>query len=99
MRGMHEQVWQTLDEQGIGRVLAAIVVKVSVRSKMQPLRARANQVASTVIVPCRGASWISSGHQGALSAKDWNVVEGLQCADASDEHLATDATAPDSAVG
>jgi hypothetical protein len=97
---MHEQVWRTLDEQGIGRVLAAIVVKVSVRSsKMQPLRARANQVASTVTVPCRGASWIGSGHQGAVSAEDWNVVEGFRCADTSDEHLATDATAPDSAVG
>jgi hypothetical protein len=99
MRGTHEQVWRTLDEQGIVRVLAAIVVKVSVRSKMQPLRARANQVASTVMMPHRGPAWSGWGHQGAVSAEDCNVVEGSECAGASDEHLAPDATAPDSAVG
>jgi hypothetical protein len=98
MRCMNKQVWRALDEQGIGRVLAAIVVKTSVGSEMRPQRTRANQVASTVIVPCRGASWIGSGHQGAVSAEDWNVVEGLQCAGASDEHLAPDATAPVSAL-
>jgi hypothetical protein len=96
---MHEQVWRALKEQGIGKVLAAIVVNVSVRSEMRSMRTRANQVASTVMMPWRGPAGIGRGHQEALNAEDCNVVEGLQCADASAEHLATDATAPVSAVG
>jgi hypothetical protein len=96
---VHVQVWQALDEQGIGKLLTAVVVRISARNEMWPLRPRANQVASTVMKPCQGPGEIESRLGEALNAADWKVEIGSTCAGVSDEQPATDALAPDAAVG
>jgi hypothetical protein len=94
IRGVHEQVWHELDEQGIGKVFAAVVVKISVHTQMWTLRTRANQVASVNVTSIQGAT-----HCGRETREDWKVVVGSKCAEASHDQVAHAATAPDTAVG
>jgi hypothetical protein len=94
IRGMHEQAWHELDEHGIGRILAVVVVKISVRTQMWTLRTRANQVASVNVTSIQGAT-----HCGREARADWEVEVGSNFAGALDEKVAHAATAPESAVG
>jgi hypothetical protein len=91
---VHEQVWQELDEQGIGKVFAAVVVKISVHTQMWTQRTRANQVASANVTSIQGAT-----HCGRETREDWKLEVASKCADASDKQRAHAATALDSAVG
>jgi hypothetical protein len=96
---MHVQVWQTLEEQGIGRIIVAVVVKLRMPGEILSVKCRANQVASTDMKSCQGPAQCGKGLQGATDAEDWNVVVSSPFADASDEQPATDATTPDTTVG
>jgi hypothetical protein len=86
MRGMNEQVWKKLDEQGIGKVLAAIAAKVSVAGDTRPSRSRVNQVASTDMERCQDTDLRGKGPQGSLGVEDWKVVVSLQCGGVSEQH-------------
>jgi hypothetical protein len=96
---MYEQVWRDLDDQGIGKVLTAVVVKISAHSQMWPLRIHANQVAPPVMFPCQAPAQVERAHREALSADDWKVVVDQPCAVSSHEQLGIDAKAPASAIG
>jgi hypothetical protein len=91
---MHEQVWQEFDDHGIGKVFAAVVVKMSVHTQMWTQRTRANQVASVNVTSIQGAT-----HCGRETREDWKVVVASNCAGASHDQVAHDATASDTAVG
>jgi hypothetical protein len=99
MKGMNEQVWKTLDEQGIGKVLAAIAAKVSVAGDTRPSRIRVNQVASADLERCQGNEQNGKRPQGTLSEEDWKVEGSLQCGGVSEQHDASDATEFDTVVG
>jgi hypothetical protein len=96
---MHEQVWQDLDEHGIGKVFAAVVVKISVHTQMWTQRTRANQVASVNMTALQGPAQSGGNSRQASHGDDWKVDLGSNCAEPSDEQLAHAATAPDTAVG
>jgi hypothetical protein len=99
IRGMHEQVWHELDEHGIGKVFAAVVVKISGHTQMWTLRTRANQVASVNMTTLQGPAQSGGKPQPASHGDDWKVDLGSNCARPSDEQLAHAATAPESSVG
>jgi hypothetical protein len=94
IRGMQEQVWRTLEEQGIGTVLAAAATKLSVASQMQPPGLRANKVASECMKECQNAAQRGGCLQGTSDAADLKVAMSPPCAAASDEQAE-----PDTAVG
>jgi hypothetical protein len=91
---MHEQVWQELDEHGIGKVFAAVVVRISVHTQMWTQRTRTNQVASVDVASIKGAT-----HCGRETREQWKVEVGSKCAETSHAQVAHAATAPDTAVG
>jgi hypothetical protein len=93
IRGMQEQVWRTLEEQGIRTVLAA-ASKLSAASQMQPPGLRANKVACASTKPCQGAAQRGGCLQGTSDAADFKVAMSPPCAAASDEQAE-----PDTAVG
>jgi hypothetical protein len=99
IRAMHEQVWQELDEHGIGKVFTAVVVKISAHTQMWTLRTRSNQVASVNVTALQGPAQSGGKAQQASYADDCKVVLGSNCAEPSDEQSAHAATAPDTAVG
>jgi hypothetical protein len=70
----NEQVWKKLEEQGIGKVLAAIAVKIPAAGGFLRWRTRGNQVAAASLGPLKGTEQIVGGLQRALDVKDRNVV-------------------------
>jgi hypothetical protein len=88
---MHEQVWQELDEQGIGKVLTSVVVKISVHPQMWTPRTRSNQVASVNVTAVQGATPC-----GRDTREHWKVEVSSHCAGALDEKRADAATTTDS---
>jgi hypothetical protein len=92
IKGVHEQVWNTLEEQGIGAVLATVAAKLSVASQMQPTGHRANKVACASTKPCQGAAQTAGCLQGASDAVDFKVAMSSQCAGSSHEQLEPDAS-------
>jgi hypothetical protein len=79
---MHEQVWQELDDHGIGKVFAAVVVKISVHTQMWTLRTRANQVASVNMTTLQGPAQSGGKAQPTSYADTCKVVLGSSCAGA-----------------
>jgi hypothetical protein len=95
----NEQVWKKLEQQGIGKVLAAVAVKVSAASRFIERRTRfQSRVASTTLEPFQGTSQSAMGLQEALGAKDKNVVVSVSFVGATEEHHASDGTESDKRV-
>jgi hypothetical protein len=95
----NEQVWKKLEEQNIGKVMAAVAVKVSAASRFIERRTWVSRVASTTLEPFQGTLQSAMGLQEALGAKDKNVVVSVSFVGATEEHHTSDGTESDKRVG
>jgi hypothetical protein len=86
-----------LEEQGIGRILAAAVDRVLKPSKlspgeMRPARAHNNKVACDCMTPCKDTEQREEAFKEASNTEDWKVGMSVPCVDALEPYHATDAT-------
>jgi hypothetical protein len=95
----NEQVWKKLEEQSIGKVMAAVAVKVSAASHFIEKRTWVSRVASTSLEPFQGTVKSAIGLQDAFGAEDKNVVVSVSFVGATEEHHAPDDTESDKRVG
>jgi hypothetical protein len=87
-----EQVWSSLDKQGLGAVLSAIVAKVSVKDGTRSRMNRVSAWFTPKMKPRENTTQSQGGLQDALGTEYWNITVGTPDLDDSDEQHTTDAT-------
>jgi hypothetical protein len=86
-----------LEEQGIGRVLAAVLDRIFKLSKlpageMHAAGAHKNKVACDCMTPCKDTAQDGEAFQDASGTEDWKVGLSIPCVDASEKYHTDDAT-------